>query len=185
MYCDGGIVASNPAAVAIHEARSLFPDIPIELVVSVGTGAFIEQKSAPRVGWDGIIGQIVSAATDGEAVHHVLEVSCSSSSRVTASIWPQKFLFYFEQDVLGQSAVLGGTKSAVAKTRYFRFNPIIGLPDEFPIDVTDPVKLKRLQKITRDYMSEPEQQEKIESIGDILKGRKGRRRWVVKRLLHR
>lgn len=38
MYCDGGIVASNPAAVAVHEARALFPDIPIEMVVSVGTG---------------------------------------------------------------------------------------------------------------------------------------------------
>lgn len=48
MYCDGGIVASNPAAVAIHEARALFPDIPIELVVSVGTGAFIEQKSGKK-----------------------------------------------------------------------------------------------------------------------------------------
>ena len=38
MYCDGGIVASNPAAVAVHEARALFPDIPIEMIVSVGTG---------------------------------------------------------------------------------------------------------------------------------------------------
>jgi Patatin-like phospholipase len=38
MYCDGGIVASNPTAVAIHEARAVFPGIPIELVVSVGTG---------------------------------------------------------------------------------------------------------------------------------------------------
>jgi calcium-independent phospholipase A2-gamma len=38
MYCDGGIVASNPSAVAVHEARCIFPDIPIELVVSVGTG---------------------------------------------------------------------------------------------------------------------------------------------------
>ena len=73
MYCDGGIVASNPAAVALHEARTLFPDIPIELVVSIGTGGFIEQKSAPRIGWDGIIGQIVDSATDGEQVHHVLE----------------------------------------------------------------------------------------------------------------
>lgn len=38
VYCDGGIVASNPAAVAIHEARTLFPDIPIEMLVSIGTG---------------------------------------------------------------------------------------------------------------------------------------------------
>jgi patatin-like phospholipase/acyl hydrolase len=25
MYCDGGIVASNPSAIAIHEARIVFP----------------------------------------------------------------------------------------------------------------------------------------------------------------
>jgi predicted acylesterase/phospholipase RssA len=73
MYCDGGIVASNPTAVAIHEAGTLFPDIPIEMVVSIGTGAFLEQKSAPRIGWDGIIGQIVNSATDGEQIHHILE----------------------------------------------------------------------------------------------------------------
>ena len=38
LYCDGGIVATNPAAVAIHEARSVFPEIPIDMIVSCGTG---------------------------------------------------------------------------------------------------------------------------------------------------
>ena len=32
LYCDGGIVASNPTGIAIHEAKTLFPDVPIELV---------------------------------------------------------------------------------------------------------------------------------------------------------
>lgn len=32
LYCDGGIVASNPTGIAIHEAKTLFPGVPIELV---------------------------------------------------------------------------------------------------------------------------------------------------------
>uniref|UniRef100_A0A7S3LG81 PNPLA domain-containing protein n=1 Tax=Amphora coffeiformis TaxID=265554 RepID=A0A7S3LG81_9STRA len=149
MYCDGGIVASNPTAVAIHEARTLFPNIPIEMVVSIGTGAFMEQKSAPRIGWDGIIGQIVDSATDGEQVHHVLE------------------------DILGETSMLG-TRSSVSRTKYFRFNPVIGMPDSFPIDTTDPEKLAQLRDITLQYMKQPEQQRKLEAIADIFKGRK---RW--------
>lgn len=152
MYCDGGIVASNPTAIAIHEARSLFPDIPIECVVSLGTGGFIEQKSAPRVGWDGIIGQIVNSATDGEQIHHILE------------------------DILGE----GGTAqlgSKVSNTLYMRFNPILGLPDEFPIDITDPEKLENIKKITRVYMSQPEQQRKLKELKDVIRGRQGFMKW--------
>jgi predicted acylesterase/phospholipase RssA len=152
MYCDGGIVASNPTAVAIHEAKTLFPGIPIELVVSVGTGAFVEVKSPPRIGWDGIIGQIVNSATDGEQIHNVLE------------------------DVLGDTGVISGSS-----TRYFRFNPVLGLPDEYPIDVTDPVKLAKLKSIAREYMKTPEQSEKVADIADILNGKQRWRKWVPRR----
>ena len=31
-------MASNPTAVAVHEARTVYPGVPLELVVSVGTG---------------------------------------------------------------------------------------------------------------------------------------------------
>lgn len=149
MYCDGGIVASNPTAVAIHEARSLFPDIPIELVVSVGTGLFHEQKSPAKVGWDGIIGQIVNSATESEQVHHILE------------------------DLVGESAFVDQSKgSMLGNTRYFRFNPTLGYIDEFPIDVTEPAKLVELQKISQEYMAQPEQQHKIMRISEILKGKK-------------
>merc|ERR1711957_283650 len=146
MYCDGGIVASNPSAIAIHEARNIFPDVPIELVVSIGTGGFREQKSEPRIGWDGIIGQIINSATDGEQIHHILE------------------------DVLGDGTT-AQRKSSLSNTRYMRFNPILGMPDEFPIDVTDPDKLQQIKTITSEYMKEPEQRRKLQDLADILKGR--------------
>lgn len=155
MYCDGGIVASNPTAIGIHEARSVFPDVPIELVVSIGTGGFLEQKSAPKVGWSGIISQIVDSACDGEQIHHILE------------------------DILGDGGARVQPGSAsVSGTRYMRFNPILGLPDDFPIDITDPEKLDTIKNITTTYMKEPEQQRKLQELSGILKGRPRFRKWL-------
>jgi len=154
LYCDGGIVASNPAAVAIHEARTLFPNVPIELVVSCGTGGFIEEKSAPRIGWDGIIGQIVNSATDGEQTHYLLE------------------------DVLGQGSTTRLGRSSVSKTKYYRFNPVIGPPDSFPIDGTDPEKLAELYKIAQAYMGEKEEAQKLKEICQILNGKQGWKRFM-------
>ena len=71
-----------------------------------------------------------------------------------------------------------GRRSSVSGTRYFRFNPVIGLPDEFPIDVTDPDKLEQLKTITKNYLKEPEQQRKIREIENILKGGRRWRRWL-------
>lgn len=154
LYSDGGIVASNPSAIAIHEARTLFPNVPIEMVVSIGTGAFVEHKSVPRIGWDGIIGQIVNSACDGEQIHHIL------------------------QDILGSNgAQVRRSQSLSNSYCYMRFNPILGYQDDFPIDITDPIKLERLKQVTRDYMASPEQQQKLQHLAKVLRGHRGHRKW--------
>ncbi|KAL3810911.1 hypothetical protein ACHAXA_008761 [Cyclostephanos tholiformis] len=142
LYCDGGIVASNPSAVAVHEARAVYPGVPLELLVSIGTGEFTEIKVPPRVGWDGVVAQILDSATDAEGVHHILE------------------------DVFGEEK--GGTK--MASTTYFRFNANVGRPDsgKFPIDEIDPGRLQELCDIVDAYMEEDEQKLKLKKLGDLI-----------------
>jgi len=144
LYVDGGIVASNPSAVAVHEARAAYPGVPLELVVSVGTGAFTEVKVPPRVGWDGVVAQILDSATDAEGAHHILE------------------------DVFGDNKTAQHAGSKMASTKYFRFNPIIGEPNCFPIDEIDPDRLQGLCDTVDEYMAEDEQQINLKKLGDII-----------------
>lgn len=146
LYCDGGIVASNPSAVAVHEARAVYPDVPLELIVSIGTGAFTEIKVPPRVGWDGVVAQILDSATDAEGVHHILE------------------------DIFGEEKTAQHGETKMASTAYFRFNANVGRPDsgKFPIDEINPGRLQELCDIVDDYMSEDEQKLKLKKLGEII-----------------
>ena len=109
----------------------------------MGTGRFQEIKVPPRVGWDGIVAQILDSATDSEQVHHAME------------------------DVFGDgSNASGGSK--MSSTKYFRFNPLIGEPDTFPIDEIDPDRLQELCDIVDRYMDEDEQKEKLKQLGHII-----------------
>lgn len=46
-FCDGAVTVNNPAVVAVQEARMLYPDIPIDCVVSMGVG-LAPSASRPR-----------------------------------------------------------------------------------------------------------------------------------------
>lgn len=77
---DGGIMVNNPCAVAIHEAKQLWPNTPIQCVVSFGTG-----RTPPRIpsiegevkdnnasSWKDKFYKILASATDTEGVHTML-----------------------------------------------------------------------------------------------------------------
>lgn len=39
-WADGAVVANNPSLIAMREARVIWPDVPISVLVSVGSGSF-------------------------------------------------------------------------------------------------------------------------------------------------
>ncbi|ERL89917.1 hypothetical protein D910_07276, partial [Dendroctonus ponderosae] len=84
IHQDGGIVANNPTAIALHEAKLLWPDTPIQCVVSFGTGRSVPSPSgrkcspgSPKAGsegtsWTNKFLKILDSATDTQAVHIML-----------------------------------------------------------------------------------------------------------------
>lgn len=65
---DGGLLINNPTALAVHECKCLWPDTPLECVVSLGTG---RMESLGKTGTTSTslktkLNNVISSATDTE-----------------------------------------------------------------------------------------------------------------------
>lgn len=80
LHADGAIVANNPTAVALHEAKCIYPGVPIEILVSLGNGMSPasavtgdEELEHKNMGWGDVVGSIVASATSTEVVHDAMQ----------------------------------------------------------------------------------------------------------------
>lgn len=69
---DGGLLINNPTALAIHESKCLWPNTPLECVVSVGTGRVesLGKNSATSTSLKTKLTHVISSATDTEGKRH-------------------------------------------------------------------------------------------------------------------
>ncbi|XP_008409226.1 calcium-independent phospholipase A2-gamma-like [Poecilia reticulata] len=75
LHQDGGLLINNPTALAIHECKCLWPDTPLECVVSLGTGRIetTGKTSATYTSLKTKLANVISSATDTEEVHAMLD----------------------------------------------------------------------------------------------------------------
>lgn len=115
IHQDGGLFVNNPCAVAIHEAKCIWPNAKLLSVVSIGTGrcqpldlassSLSTAAESTATSWKQKLSKVIDSATDTERVHTVLH-----------DLLPPKV--------------------------YYRFNPY--LSELHGLDETDPVRWQRM-----------------------------------------
>ncbi|XP_065510644.1 calcium-independent phospholipase A2-gamma [Caloenas nicobarica] len=75
LHQDGGLLLNNPSALAVHECKCLWPDVPLQCLVSLGTGRY-ESDGKTSVTYTSLkakLTNVISSATDTEEVHTMLD----------------------------------------------------------------------------------------------------------------
>uniref|UniRef100_A0A6J0U7A0 Calcium-independent phospholipase A2-gamma isoform X1 n=2 Tax=Pogona vitticeps TaxID=103695 RepID=A0A6J0U7A0_9SAUR len=75
LHQDGGLLLNNPTALAVHECKCLWPNVPLQCVVSLGTGRY-ESIGKANVTYTSLktkLTNVISSATDTEEVHTMLD----------------------------------------------------------------------------------------------------------------
>ncbi|XP_076007443.1 calcium-independent phospholipase A2-gamma isoform X2 [Genypterus blacodes] len=75
LHQDGGLLINNPTALAIHECKCLWPNTPLQCVLSLGTGRYEtgNKNSATYTSLKTKLTHVISSATDTEEVHTMLD----------------------------------------------------------------------------------------------------------------
>lgn len=75
LHQDGGLLINNPTALAIHECKCLWPNTPLQCVLSLGTGRYetAGKNSATYTSLKAKLTNVISSATDTEEVHTMLD----------------------------------------------------------------------------------------------------------------
>uniref|UniRef100_A0A671QQA2 PNPLA domain-containing protein n=1 Tax=Sinocyclocheilus anshuiensis TaxID=1608454 RepID=A0A671QQA2_9TELE len=76
LHQDGGLLISNPTTLAIHESKCLWPNTPVQCVVSLGTGRYEtvgKTSSSTYTSLKTKLTNVISSATDTEEVHSMLD----------------------------------------------------------------------------------------------------------------
>ncbi|XP_074937142.1 calcium-independent phospholipase A2-gamma isoform X1 [Phalacrocorax aristotelis] len=75
LHQDGGLLLNNPSALAVHECKCLWPNAPLQCLISLGTGRY-ESEGKTNVTYTSLkakLTNVISSATDTEEVHTMLD----------------------------------------------------------------------------------------------------------------
>ena len=89
-FCDGALLANNPTATCLEELKVLYPGIPIECIVSIGTGKHPgERENVDNYSWFDVLSDLINCSTDTE-----------ETDKLLTSLLPDDIYFRFNPETI-------------------------------------------------------------------------------------
>lgn len=158
-YCDGAFFANNPSAVALAQAKRLWPGVELECLVSIGSGAFAENENKDEAyGWASIGKQLVESATDTQRPHEALEMFLP----------PAK---YFRFNPTMVNIPIDETDPNVLQV-LFVFSPQAKLGqsvERLPLSCRE-IHFQEHKEVAREYFEDKANKERLRALARIIKG---------------
>ncbi|NXH99726.1 PLPL8 phospholipase, partial [Pachycephala philippinensis] len=75
LHQDGGLLLNNPSALAVHECKCLWPNVPLQCLISLGTGRYETEvkTNVTHTSLKAKLTNVINSATDTEEVHTMLD----------------------------------------------------------------------------------------------------------------
>ncbi|XP_033370669.1 calcium-independent phospholipase A2-gamma isoform X2 [Parus major] len=75
LHQDGGLLLNNPSALAVHECKCLWPNVPLQCLISLGTGRYESEvkTNVTHTSLKAKLTNVINSATDTEEVHTMLD----------------------------------------------------------------------------------------------------------------
>ncbi|XP_032361712.1 calcium-independent phospholipase A2-gamma [Etheostoma spectabile] len=110
LHQDGGLLINNPTALAIHECKCLWPNTPLQCVLSLGTGRYeaAGKNSTTYTSLKTKLTHVISSATDTEEVHTMLDLNFLKGEG-------ERYLERNEAKLRKVASVLSQEKSAIQR----------------------------------------------------------------------
>ncbi|NXP35661.1 PLPL8 phospholipase, partial [Leiothrix lutea] len=82
LHQDGGLLLNNPSALAVHECKCLWPNVPLQCLISLGTGRYESEvkTNVTHTSLKAKLTNVINSATDTEEVHTMLDALLPSDT---------------------------------------------------------------------------------------------------------
>ncbi|GBE62754.1 patatin-like phospholipase family protein [Babesia ovata] len=194
LYGDGALYANNPSLVALLEARLVYPNVPVDLLVSVGSGDWEREDIAQlsqnivadkskktsavesgcfRAEFDDVedepnldspVEDDPIPATDASDCL-LRSVNKPTNGKTKTVVGYHKIFNHLVCSATNTDTVHIALQALMSKKNYVRLNPVVPV---VRIDDTNKEVLDDLKARTRSYMSGEQQQQALQRIKDAI-----------------